>query len=138
MRRMGFAVVMLLSAAVAGCAGAPEPLEVTVQMTEFAFTPATIEVQVGQPVVITLTNVGSVLHDLHVLDVSLEREPVVTGGVVESGEQDEGTVSAVHAAVDPGQTATVEFVPAAPGTYEIICDEPGHKEAGMVGTLIVR
>jgi uncharacterized cupredoxin-like copper-binding protein len=37
-----------------------------------------------------------------------------------------------------GMGASVSFVPTKPGTFEFFCAVPGHKEAGMVGTLIVR
>jgi uncharacterized cupredoxin-like copper-binding protein len=37
-----------------------------------------------------------------------------------------------------GQAGTLEFTPTKPGTYEFICTVPGHKEAGMVGALIVK
>ena len=36
----------------------------------------------------------------------------------------------------PGTTRN-GVVNAPPGTYEYYCNVPGHKEAGMVGTLIV-
>ena len=38
--------------------------------------------------------------------------------------------------VKPGEIKTVEFE-LTPGTYEVICTIPGHKEAGMVVTLEV-
>ncbi len=37
-----------------------------------------------------------------------------------------------------GQTNTIEFTPTKPGTYEFFCTVAGHKEAGMVGTLVVK
>jgi uncharacterized cupredoxin-like copper-binding protein/mono/diheme cytochrome c family protein len=37
----------------------------------------------------------------------------------------------------PGSTEET-VINAPPGTYEYYCDVPGHKEAGMVGTLIVK
>ena len=41
--------------------------------------------------------------------------------------------------VNPGETVDI-VIPAgtAPGTYDFYCNVPGHKEAGMVGTLIVK
>ena len=39
--------------------------------------------------------------------------------------------------VPPGQTGSVSFTPRAAGTYAYYCDVPGHKEAGMTGTLTV-
>jgi plastocyanin len=38
--------------------------------------------------------------------------------------------------IAPGSTEET-VINAPPGTYEYYCNVPGHKEAGMVGTLIV-
>lgn len=38
----------------------------------------------------------------------------------------------------PKTSATGEVTPAAPGTYEFYCSIPGHREAGMKGTLVVQ
>jgi uncharacterized cupredoxin-like copper-binding protein len=43
----------------------------------------------------------------------------------------------LHVAAGPGQSATLDFTPSKPGTYEFWCTVPGHKEAGMRGTLVV-
>jgi heme/copper-type cytochrome/quinol oxidase subunit 2 len=36
-----------------------------------------------------------------------------------------------------GRTAVGELTDPAPGTYQFFCSISGHREAGMVGTLIV-
>ena len=36
-----------------------------------------------------------------------------------------------------GKPALALFTPTTPGTYTFYCHIPGHREAGMVGTLIV-
>src|SRR5262249_12855154 len=43
----------------------------------------------------------------------------------------------VHVAMPAGKPALALFKPAAPGTYTFYCGVPGHKDAGMQGTLIV-
>lgn len=44
----------------------------------------------------------------------------------------------VHVAMPGGKDALALFTaPDAPGTYEFYCGVPGHREAGMVGTLVV-
>lgn len=53
---------------------------------------------------------------------------------------DMGHVSAdpdIHVAAAPGSRNTIEFTPSEPGEYEFVCTVAGHKEAGMVGTLVV-
>lgn len=111
---------------VAACGGAPAPtpepatpappagvvLEVTA--TEFEFDPSALSASAGADVTIRLTNGGIVEHDFVIDDL----------GVM------------VHAAVGETQEGTIRAVAA--GTYDFYCSIPGHKEAGMVGTLEVK
>jgi uncharacterized cupredoxin-like copper-binding protein len=39
--------------------------------------------------------------------------------------------------IKPGQAATVS-VNLKPGSYQVYCDVPGHKELGMVSTISVK
>ena len=54
---------------------------------------------------------------------------------MDDGHHGEGVVAA-HAM--PGMSASVMFTPTQIGEYEFYCTIPGHREAGMVGRLIVR
>lgn len=56
---------ILAGVIVAGCGpSAPAPLEMTIQMSEFAFTPNRIEAQVGQQVTLNLVNDGALEHEI--------------------------------------------------------------------------
>jgi plastocyanin/mono/diheme cytochrome c family protein len=94
-----------------GTAGTSGP---TVDLVDIAFNPTSIAIPANTPVTVTLVNKGATAHtfDIDALDVH-------------SGE------------VAPGAKATVT-INAAPGQYQYYCAEPGHKEAGMVGTLTVQ
>jgi nitrite reductase (NO-forming) len=84
---------------------------VTVSATEFKFSPSTIQVPVGQKVTLTLNNTGVVQHDLTIPGVGF-------------------ALSA-----QPGASATGEVTFDKPGTFDFLCSIPGHKDAGMKGTL---
>ena len=96
----------------AASAGQPSGTTISVGATEFAFDPATIVIPAGGGATVTLINKGTVEHDITVdaLSVKIFAKP---------GDTVSGTVTAKA------------------GTYEFYCSIPGHKQAGMVGTLTV-
>ncbi len=95
--------------------GSGSPLNVTVTATEFKFDPATINAAPGQTINVTLKNTGSVDHTFVFAPANFKM-----------------TVAA-------GKSDTKSFTaPAAAGTYDFDCDIAGHKEAGMVGKLVVK
>ncbi len=110
---------VLLSAcgggASAGNSGGGSALNVTESATEFKYDPATINAAPGQTINLTVKNNGTVQHTWVLSQAN------------------------VKVTVDPGKSATATFTaPTTPGTYQYECDIAGHKEAGMVGQLIVK
>lgn len=85
----------------------------TIESHDIFFQPKEIEIPANQDVKILLPNLGASAHDFSIDALNI-------------------TVS-----LPPGETKEVT-INAAPGTYEFYCNVPGHKEAGMVGTLVVR
>lgn len=55
-------LVLLLSAC--GMAATPEPVSITIEMDEFTFTPASLDLQVGQRVTLELVNNGALAHEI--------------------------------------------------------------------------
>jgi len=98
-----------------GAAGAPQDL--TIKGTDqLRFQPATLTAKANTPVHLTLDDTGDALIHDFVIDNA--------GGKPFKVE------------AQPNGKATGDFtVPA--GTYSFYCSQPGHKEAGMVGTLTV-
>ena len=88
---------------------------VAVRAVDLRFDPATITATPGDILRIQLTNGDALLHDWNV--------PGVPGA---------------HVDADGFKTAEAVFRAPARGTYQIVCTVPGHKDAGMVGTLIVQ
>lgn len=141
MRRIFVLILSVLALALAACSSgatnstlAAQPI--TVEASEFKFEPATIEVATGRLVKMTMRNKGTVEHDWAIMTIT-------TMGMKESSS---GRHDMSHTADKPdlhvnamtGRSAEVEFTPSQPGTYQIICTVAGHKEAGMVGTLVVK
>jgi Cu+-exporting ATPase len=88
---------------------------VPVVMGEFGFTPGRVVVKVGQPVRVTVLNTGKIPHDW----------------------APQGIPGVEHVHAPPGQAASAVFTPTKVGTFRVICTEPGHEPAGMVGELVV-
>ena len=82
-----------------------------------AFTTTTLTAKAGA-VNITLTNDSSVPHNIAV-------------------EGPGGTTEGPTDTIDGGKTATLKITDLAPGTYTYYCAVPGHRQAGMEGTLTV-
>ncbi len=118
-------VIVAVAALVAACGpgggtgstgggGGSAAVSYTINATEFKYDPNTITAKAGQTVNITLVNKGSVVHTF----VLKETNTTITA--------------------NPGQSATGSFTAPAAGTYNFFCDQPGHQEAGMKGTLTVQ
>jgi len=110
-------VAIFLLAACGGSSGGQPAGSTKVTLTEFKFDPSTISVTHGK-VVFFLVNGGTISHDLVVTDSS--------GNRMGASE----LISAGDSAV-----LTIDNLPA--GTYTFFCDQPGHEQQGMKGTLTV-
>nr|BAL53196.1 blue (type1) copper domain-containing protein [uncultured Chloroflexota bacterium] len=134
MKRFLFPFVLLVWALVlAGCAGKAMNQPVTslsVELSDFKFTPDKYAIAAGQQIMLTLNNKGTVAHEF----VIIKKGEQVT---LPFDADDEDKVYWEHE-VEPGNTETVTFTaPLEPGEYEVICGIPGHLEAGMKATLTV-
>ena len=69
MKKLFLCLSILFVAAIVTACGSqatPEPLDVTIDMTEYKFTPNELELKVGQQVTITLVNKGTLDHEFMV------------------------------------------------------------------------
>jgi Cu-Zn family superoxide dismutase len=98
-------------AAASAGSGAAEPITVTAH--DIFFDPKEITIPADTDVTIIIPNEGAALHDFVIDELGID-----------AGD------------IPPGET--VEVVINAPaGEYEYYCSVPGHKAAGMLGTLVV-
>jgi uncharacterized cupredoxin-like copper-binding protein len=100
---------------------------VTVQLTDFDFTPSQLSFQAGQPVRLVLVNSGSDLHDFS-----------APAFFAAASFRPDGTVPAGgKIAVAKDKTAEVDLVPGTAGQYPLDCTEFLHTMLGMTGTIDV-
>jgi Cu-Zn family superoxide dismutase len=86
--------------------------QLTVESHDIYFQPTALTIPADTPAMVSLPNLGAAVHSF-VVDAL-----------------------GINVQIAPG--ATEQAVITAPaGTYEYYCDVPGHRAAGMVGTLIV-
>ena len=84
----------------------------TVTLTEFALSPDSVTVPVGGE--ITVVNDGTVAHNVSIDGTDLKTKDL-----------------------NPGDSATLDVSDLDEGMYTMICAVSGHKEAGMVGDLMI-
>ncbi|MDO8452763.1 MAG: cupredoxin domain-containing protein [bacterium] len=88
---------------------------VTVEGTDYSFSPSTITLTKDKPVTITFKNNGKFPHNLVITDLGVSTDTI-----------------------SPGKETTVEFVPEEVGTFEFVCGVGNHEEKGMVGEVVVQ
>ncbi|GBC76224.1 Iron uptake system component EfeO [bacterium HR07] len=97
-----------------------------------------------QPYAPTVQEISVVLKDGQIIPARMTikagkvRFVVKNQGTIDHGFEVEG--GGIEEEIDPfppGQTRSLELE-LAPGTYEVYCQVPGHKELGMKGELIVK
>jgi nitrite reductase (NO-forming) len=94
----------------------PPPANFTVgALDAFKFDPETLSVKAGEQVTVVLDNKGVLEHNFVIDEFSVSVGPIAGA-----------TKSTPHT-----------FTPTTAGTYTYYCNVPGHKEAGMIGTLTV-
>ena len=122
----------------AGCAGAPQQpvTEITLEAADFTYEPMSITVPAGQPITLMLKNTGKVEHDFVVSNIDVINVEASESGPAQHHQMDQHEYD-LHFFAKAGETATLQFTAIHPGTYEIFCSIEGHKEAGMIGELIV-
>jgi uncharacterized cupredoxin-like copper-binding protein len=100
-------------------AGTPSAAEeaagqtVTITSHDIFFDPTEVTIPAGSDVTVSLPNEGAAQHNFSIDDLN------------------------IHVDIAPGTTEQV-VINAPAGSYQYYCNVPGHKEAGMTGTLTVQ
>ncbi len=136
-------VLATLAALAVACGGddsspddrAPAARAITIVADDVQYQAEDISIVAGEEVTLILSNTDNVEHDFQIDEIDAD---VSAGGVTDGehgNEHDSDAALAVHA--DAGDDSSITFVANEAGTYEFYCTVPGHKDSGMVGTLIV-
>jgi uncharacterized cupredoxin-like copper-binding protein len=131
--------VFVMAILLVGCASTPTQAstEIVVEASDFAYKPLSISVPAGEPVTITLNNIGKVEHDWVVEKINVtDVEASDSGPAVHHAGGHEADYD-LHFFARAGDTETLQFTALEPGTYEVFCSIEGHKEAGMIAKLVV-
>ena len=133
--RLLWAGVAVPALAAVACAGGVEPVStvVAVGMRDIAFDPTSITARRGEALRVMLRNSGTQPHDFTISDIAAE-DVRSEGG---EGHGDHAGEYRMHLLLSAGRSGEVEFRPTAAGEYEFFCTVPGHRDAGMRGTIRV-
>jgi len=86
---------------------------VHLNVKEWSFEPRSLQLPAGKPVTLVLDNTGQLDHDVSIPSLG------------------------VQVTARAGKSASQTVTPTKEGTFDFLCSIPGHKEAGMQGSLIV-
>ena len=133
-----FFIFLYFTLLLTACGGSAQPsTEIILDAVEFSYSPMSVKVPVGEPVVLTLRNTGAVEHDLVIERIKANVDLVQDSGSDAHHAHGADANYDLHFSAQPGETSTIQFIVSEPGTYTFFCSVIGHKEAGMLGELIV-
>jgi uncharacterized cupredoxin-like copper-binding protein len=108
---------------------------VKVDMTDnMRFTPSRITVRRGETVKLIVRNDGAVLHELVLGTAEALKEHAEL--MKKFPEMEHADANMAH--VQPGKTGEIIWQFTKAGEFQFACLQPGHYEAGMVGTVTVK
>ncbi len=114
---LALAVVLSIAALVAAdddddSVGSGGGGSVHVSLSEFAIAPSSVNVPAGGS--LHVTNDGTAAHNVSIVDTDLKTSDLASG-----------------------EAAELDLSSLEPGTYEILCEIPGHADSGMTGMLTI-
>ena len=118
---------ILLTACAEEPAGPPVST-LSVELSEFKYTPAKMSVYANQEITLQLTNKGSIPHDFAIL-----KSGAVAATPFDPQKQKADILYTFS--IDPQSAVTQKFTLPAPGDYNVICIVPGHVESGMTAKI---
>lgn len=103
---------------------------IALDASDMKYSNTKIIVEKNREVILTLTNLDNIEHDIEIKVPSLQANN-------ESHHNHNTGSNVIHLHASPKSSETLTFTPTESGVYEFYCTIPGHKEFGMIGQLIV-
>ena len=130
MKKKLLLALILTTLVISGCGSKEPSTNLSVDMTDFAFTPNQYKVPAGQQITLQVTHDGLVTHEFIIMKYGTE--------VGEHFSEEDRPNIYWQIDVQPGESNSFTFqAPDQPGIYQVVCGMAGHVEAGMVGKLEV-
>lgn len=107
---------------------------VEVDLADHDFAPSEMVLERGRPYILTLHNVGAQAHDM--VGGSFFQAIVVRMANTPSGRIVTPYLKSIY--VRSQQRIEIWFVPTRAGKFSFFCSLPGHRDAGMEGTVEIR
>ena len=92
-----------------------EVTEITIEGSEYSFSPESLTVAAGERISLTFKNTGNLPHNFTI-----------------------GELGVATKTIAGGQTDVVEFTASQSGTFTFYCSLAGHRQLGMEGNLEVQ
>jgi plastocyanin len=121
-------VVILLALALMGAALA-QTAPISITLTDYAFTPGTLDLKAGVTYRLHFINSGSKDHNFDAPEFFAASK---------IAPEDEAKVKKGLVALEDGQAVDVTVTPDKPGTFPVECTHFMHKMMGMHGNIIVQ
>jgi uncharacterized cupredoxin-like copper-binding protein len=102
---------------------------INISLTDYAFTPAALDLKAGTAYRLHLTNGGSKDHDFNAPEFF---------AAAQIAPDDQAKIKRGKIAIDKGQEIDIAVTPGAAGSYSFTCTHFMHSMMGMHGTITVQ
>ena len=110
-------------------AGTHHVQQIAIQMSNFAYSPNSIEMSPGSDYLLHFVNTGSAGHDFASAELF---------AAVKVAPEDRAKISDGSVEVEGGATVDVRVTAVKPGTYKFRCTHFLHTSFGMTGTAVIQ
>ena len=124
-----FAGALVLMLGATGGAMAQTATPVTITLTDYAFTPGTLELKAGSAYQLHFVNSGSKDHNFSAPEFF---------AAAQIAPDDQAKAAKGQVGLGAGQTVDITVTPGSAGTFAVECTHFMHKMMGMHGNIIVQ